>query len=221
MKVSELISQCSVQLLDTGNTRWTAAELLDYYNDGALQIVTVMPGASPTTAAVIMVAGTKQSLPTDATGLVNITRNMGTDGTTVGNAITLINKETLDQVAPDWHTETQVATITHYMYNKDLPLLFDIYPPNLGTGYVEMSYGKAPATVAVGNEATTDIPLTTDYLMAIKSYILWQAFVKDAAQETSRQRAEEHKTDFMGIMGLIDTTDNKTDPNRTNKMHRR
>lgn len=215
MKVSELLSQVSTLLVDTSNTRWANAELLDYYNDGGKIIVSFKPQANATTSAVLMGADTKQSLPTGGTSLICATRNMGTDGSTPGAGVTIVDKYILNRVYPNWNTDTASATVVHYMYDKREPEIFYIYPKGSGTGYLEITYGKAPTEVAIGDIATTDIEITDDYINVLLDYIMYRALSKDADTPNSQAKAKGYEDSYRTALDLEIRGDAMSDPNMT------
>jgi len=203
MLVSELMDQARVLLIDTTATyRWAQAELLDYYNDAGSIIVSHKPQANATTSSTIMVSGVKQSLPTGGTALIRINRNMGTDGSTAGKAVTIISQDVIDRTTPTWVTDTASATTDHYMYSTRNPGIFYIYPQSDGTGYLELIYGKAPATVAIGDIASTNVALSDDYLMIMLDYILFRAYSKDSDVPNAAARASAYKASFMEGIGM-------------------
>ena len=79
-----ILDKATIQLIDLTNIRWTRAELLSWLNDGMRQIVLIQPSASSTTDVIALQAGTRQYIPADGWLLLNIYRNMGTNGTTPG-----------------------------------------------------------------------------------------------------------------------------------------
>lgn len=85
--VNDLIDDVEELLNDTDNDRWSASELISYLNSGQRDIAvrTVALKIRPAyikTTPVKLVAGPKQSAPSDAIEILDITRNMGREWVT-------------------------------------------------------------------------------------------------------------------------------------------
>ena len=99
------------------------AQLLDSLHDAQRDIVMRKPDAyTKSVSTVLTISECKQSLPSDAILLLDITRNMGTDGSTLGRVPTRIERPVLDQQWPNWMTDTGAAEVQNYMYDEKDPL---------------------------------------------------------------------------------------------------
>ena len=215
---SEILGKADVVLLDTAKTRWPDAEKLEYLNDGQRQLVIYKPDAFVVNDVFVLAAGTKQSIP-DGTGslaegiaLVKIVRNMGlTPGNTPGAAITPIGADFLDNYNPDWHTESQVVAVKNYIYDDSDPTKFYVTPPNTGTGFVEGIYSALPGAVAT---VATAITLSDIYQDALRNYILFRCYDKDAAlSPLNASRSIEKFNLFVGALGRMDLVRKVISPN--------
>lgn len=203
---SAIIDKAEIILQDTTNVRWTTDELLGWLNDAQREIALIKPDASVKTSAVQLTSGTKQTLGSgstaDAIMLLKVVRNMGTDGTTAGNAIRVVSGEILDAQRPGWHSETSTAAVVHAVYDPRNPKQFYVYPPNTGTGYVELMYSATPTAVGtLGSTITVDDVFSN----AILDYILFRAYSKDVEYAGNAARAEKHYLAFANSMGLSTT----------------
>ena len=195
--VNDIVDRAETILQDTTNITWPALELIDWLNAGQIEIVLLKPEASVTNESIVLVvAETKQSLPTTGIQLLDIVRNMGTSapGNTPGRAIRLIKRRVLDEQVPDWHSEAGDAVVKHFMFDDRDPKHFYVYPPQPAAtpGYVEVIYSSAPATVAAGN----DISIDDVYANALLDYILYRAYSKDADYAANDQRTIGHYRAF-------------------------
>jgi hypothetical protein len=141
---------------------------------------------------------------------------MGTNGTTPGAAITPIGAEFYDEYNPDWHTDSQVAAVKNYIPNDDDPTRFYVYPPNTGTGYVEGIYSALPADVVAGAGPvyTVAINLSDIYQDALRNYILFRCYAKDAAlSPQNEKRALDHFNLFVQGLGRMDLVRKVISPN--------
>lgn len=206
-----LIAKAQELLLDTAEARWTQAELLGYLNDGQRQIAQIRPDASVANANVTLIAGTKQAIPAVGLRILDVVRNMGSDGATPGKPITLIDREMLDLSRPNWHTESQSAAIKHYAYDQRNPRNFYVYPPALVDTKVEAVYSVSPANVAAVGD-----PITLDdiYADCLLDWMLYRAFSKETEQATGVQHANMHLQTFMATLGQKIQTDIATGPNK-------
>jgi hypothetical protein len=188
-----ILNKAAIQLTDIANVRWTRAELLSWLNDGMRQIVLMQPSGSSTTVSVKLDAGTRQTIPSDGWLLLQIYRNMGTSGTTPGRAIRIISREVLDGFNPSWHTEIPKAEVKNYIYDVQDQLAFYVYPPNTGTGYIELNYSAQPTNLT--SESQT-IPIFDIFQSALVDYILFRACSKDAEYAPGLQLAQGYLATF-------------------------
>lgn len=175
---SVITTKAAKVLQDATGVRWDSTELLGWLNSGQREILVYKPNAYVKAQAVKLAAGTRQSLPADAVQLIDVPRNMGTNGASPGRAIRQTQRETLDATAPDWHTHPASATVKHFVFNLLDAKAFYVYPPQpaSGQGYVEMVYGATPPD-ALSNGA---ISVDDIYETALLDYMLYRAFSKDS-----------------------------------------
>ncbi len=184
--------------------QWTEAFHLANLNEAQKQIVVLKPDTYVVRGSVLLVTGSKQALAAGEIALIEISRNMGTDGLTAGNAITLVDKAVMDAVLPSWMTVTTAGAILHYMYDIKDPKVFYIYPgrPASPAWYVEMARSSTPADIAIG----TAITLDDAYETAIQYWMLYKAYLikrKDIASGFYAQFKEA-----LGIRDQREETDN-------------
>lgn len=204
-----IIDKASVQLIDLANIRWTRSELLGWLNDGMRQIVLIQPSASSTTVSKQLVAGTRQTLPTGGWLLLQMYRNMGTNGTTPGRAIRIVSRELLDNFNPNWHTATAAAEVRNYIYDIQDQTVFYVYPPNTGTQYVELNYSAQPTDLT---SETDVIPIFDIFQSALVDYILYRACSKDAEYAPGLQLAQGYLATFASAVGGKAQTETTNDP---------
>ena len=205
MKVGTLLDQAASTLIDEDYTRWTLAELVDYYNAGLREIVFYKPSANTITTAVELTTGskTRYELPASAISLESITRNLGADGLTPGRAIRLVSMQTMNEVSPSWHTATDGIT-KNYMYNPDDPTVFYVYPPAIAGNYVEAIYYADPTESLLADVGTDDVSLDNQYINPLLDYILFRSFDKDSDIPNSMQNRDIHQARYLSaIMGTI------------------
>lgn len=206
-----IIDKAAIQLTDIGGVRWTRAELLGWINDAQRQIVIMSPNATNKIAVIKLVAGTRQSLPSDGWTLLELVRYMGTTGTKPGRAIRLASRSLLDAFNPDWHSDPPSPMPRNYVFDLQDQTAFFVYPPNTGTGYVEINYSPDPADLTT--ESST-IYLNNIFETAILDYVLYRACSKDAEYAPGQQLAAGYLATFMAAMGEKEKSESENSPNQ-------
>ena len=174
-----LIAECAADLFDPGYDRWTEANWLSYLNSGERQLVFFKPTSYISITSFVLVEGITQSLPSGAIELVDIKRNMGTDGATPGASILKCDPKDLDETVPDWRDTTASATVVHFMFDPNNRTKFDVYPKQPATdfGYVEAAYSMVPVEIAA---TSNNINLNDEYCEPLKNYMKFRAYARDA-----------------------------------------
>ncbi|MCK2097522.1 DUF6682 family protein [Thauera aromatica] len=212
LTAANVISRVSTLLQDTTNIRWPVAELLQYISDAQREIVAFKPDACVKTAVSTLAAGTKQALPADGTTLIDITRNMGTNGTTPGRAPRLVTREILDAQNPNWHAGTPAAEVVHYTFDPQNQKAFYVYPPQpaSGQGSLELIYAAAPSEVAQGGS----LQLDDTWMPAIVNYALYRCYSKDAEYAANANLAVAYYQAFNAQMVGRTSAEQAVDVNR-------
>ena len=198
-----IIQRVVITLQDTTSIRWPANELVRYLNDGQREVAMLRPDATVTNATKALSAGAKQTLPTDGSKLIDITRN------TSGNnrAVRMTTRAILDSQLPNWQSATGVTEILHYTYDPRDPKVFYVYPPAASTGAsVEIVYSAYPAGItepadgALYTAITGNIALPDIYANPLADYVLYRAYTKDTEFAGNAARAQAHYGAFTGAL---------------------
>lgn len=152
MTPADIISEARNIISDTRVTyRYSDAVMLGFVNQTLKRIVSFRPdifsyiGTISTTASTVL-----QSLPADAVRLVEIFQ------VTNGNAVTEVNRETLDQMYPGWVSEA-AGTPVNFMRHPRNPTRYFLYPrPSAGVTLVG-EYIQAPTAYTI-NQTITLVP---------------------------------------------------------------
>jgi len=176
---STILDKVQTILQDTTGLQWSSDELLGYLSDGQREVLIYKPNSYVVNAAIQLVSGTKQTLPDDGIQLIDIVRNMGSDGKTPGRVVRIATREVLDAAVPTWHSATANAVCRHYLYNPLNPKQFYVYPPqpSTGMGYVEIVYTATPADLLSDVET---IALDDVYQNQLIDYVLYRAYSKQS-----------------------------------------
>ena len=199
-----VIKRCVETLQDPTSIRWPVAELVRYLNDGQREVVLHRPDAMRKSAAVALVAGTRQTIPSDGLKLIDIVRNTG--GTK--RAVRQVNREILDAQTPGWHGLAGATEILHFMFDARDPTAFYVYPPAGASSSVEILYAASPADMtepasgALYGAVTGNISIPDIYGNALQDYILFRAYAKDSEYAGNAARAQNHYTVFANSLGI-------------------
>ena len=184
--VKEILDRASIVLQDPGFVRWSKSEMLDWVSEAQIAIART-PGAYSKVKVVQLVEGTKQTIPADGWSLLTVTRNFsGEDALT---PIRLVTRSLLDACVPDWHMSYRRPLVENYTYDDRFPREFFVYPPNDGSGEVEMIYMGIPAEVTSESQ---ELELDDTFFPALLSYVLFRAFSKESDYAPGAQSATQY-----------------------------
>lgn len=211
MKVSDVIYRARILLSDedAGSYRWSTEELIEWINDAQRLVAVVRPDSSSDERVVTLAAGTKQTLPADTFRLLDVVRNMASDGVTPGRAVRMVDREILDQVDPDWHKGRQRTEIKHFTYDPRNPGIFFVYPAVSAGVKAEVLLSKYPDAVAL---ETDDLTLPENYFEAVVNYVMFRAYSKDTEFTASPQVASAYLNAFNAVLGVKTQKDNAYSP---------
>jgi hypothetical protein len=201
--VKDVLWRAAVLLMDSAPqwVRYPEQELCAWLDDGQMALAKFVPSACARIDAIKLAAGSRQSIdkvlstdikpgdgstPATVFGLelLDIVRDMGTDGVTVGNVIRRAERAGLDAAVPDWHKRVaDVATCYHY--DPRFPAAFYVSPPLKARRWVELAWCVAPkATLfgavgseryAIGGSDTTTIQVGDEHTDDLVNYIVARA----------------------------------------------
>lgn len=197
--VETIIKRVNTLLVDPTYTRWPKQELLDYYNDATKAIVLVRPDAHTKNAEFTCVAGTKQTLPSDALRLIEVLRNAN------GKVVRFVPRKALDDSYPEWHSGETATTVACYCYEERDPKSFYLHPGPAADVKVDVIYSVAPQSklLAAVEHATTPALADLDdiYINPMIDFMLYRCFSKDAEYAANSNRAAGHYNAFLQQLG--------------------
>ncbi len=170
-----ILDEAAVLLLDTAHRTWSEDELLGYLNEAFRKTALV----KATDFYVVefqlnLVAGVQQNLPGDATALIDVPRNTG------GETITQVDKTLLDESNRFWPTGTPEATVEHYTADPRNPRRFTVFPPNDGTGIVDVIYGAVPPQIMYAAE---ELAVNDSFQSPLLDFVLARAYQKNSKRQ--------------------------------------
>ena len=198
MKASDIITEVASQLNDDNNVTWPIALLLGYITTAEEAIVTIRPDTFSTISTMKLAVGTKQNIPAGSLRLLDIKRNMGTDGATPGRVVNTVESASVDLFAYGHHSDAGATEITDYSYDERTPDYFYCDPPSDGTGWIEVSISRSPPVVTTEGQT---LSLKDIYRNAIIQWCMFRAYSIEVDSVSSQRRAAKHEESFYGLMG--------------------
>lgn len=199
-----------------------------------------LPHAGTRTVAMRLLPGTRQSIAritagntltldgstaTDIYGisLVDVLRNKGDNGTTLGRAITLVDRQRLDRLDPLWHTRTG-AVVRQYAYDPMDPLTFWVVPAVTGNVWVDVCLRALPKVIPDGGPAgselyvysgssTETVGIDDQYEDELWNYACAYLLLSNAKAQGSLARAMAHAQAFNASVNTLAEQMTGTNPN--------
>ena len=175
IQAATVLDSAATTLLDVAHRTWPADELLDYLNEGMRATAVARPTDFYVVEnAVTLAVGVIQNVPADGITLIDIPRNTG------GRVITQVDKGLLDEADRFWPAATKETVVEHFTFDPRNPRRFVAFPPNDGTGIVDMVYGAFPPQVMYPEE---DLPVIDSYQSPLINFVLAKAYSKNSKRQ--------------------------------------
>lgn len=185
---------------DDSYARIGASVWIRYLNAGIRALILVRPDAGAVTESILLVQGIKQTIPTAALRLLDITRNMGTDGLTAGKIITPSKRAHINYSNLLWPADTGETYVENFSYDSNTPRIYYVTPPVHATTdvYVEVSTSQLPTTLtAVGDTmSVSDL-----FFEPLVQYMLYKAFSADD-ESVEFEKAQIYLNNFFRLLGI-------------------
>lgn len=181
MTLAEIVAKVAIVLRDVGHVRSTQPEIEGWVYAGQVEAAEMRPDLFAEEAVVDLVAGARQRAPSGTIAILNVLGNSDVTGATLGRTATETDARLMDHSYPGWRGMTPTATFKQWMRAAD-DVIFDVYPPNDGTGYALVSLASVPAS-------TGEPTLPAEYHMALVDYAVGRALSKDSKDELAAGRA--------------------------------
>ena len=198
-----IILDAQLELQDLTGIRWPATELVQHLHEGQRAIAQKRPDTTATVVTFSPAApGARHTLPAAAASLIDIPRNAAGRK----RAITKVDQVLLDATVRDWQGMTPSTEVLHFMHDLREPRVFLTYPPAAATTSLELMYSAYPASTpaASGAAASTvsgNIDLPDEWATALRYYVLFRAWSKDAEYGGNPQLAATNYGLFKAELG--------------------
>lgn len=172
----EVISSALTLLEDAEQNRFTDAMLLEFINEGMVDIVKVKPTANVVYSVKALAAGAPQTLANNQLYLLDAVYNTDTTGTAQGQSPIRVNKATLDFSNPDWTSAARREEVMYFTYDSDGTRVFYVYPPNTGYGHLYIKTTDIPTSLT---SKTQTVPMRDEYKQALVYYTCMKGYMVD------------------------------------------
>lgn len=198
------------ELVDSDYVRVPIDTWIRYLNAALRTLILVRPDANAVTESVQLAAGVKQTLPNNVLRLLDISRNMGTDGLTAGKIVTPSARKHIDYSNLLWPAATGDTAIDNYSYDRNTPDIFFVTPPVSSTVnvYVEMSFSKLTDTLTASGDT---VGVKDIFFEPLVQYMLYKAFSADD-EDVEYGKATQHLQNFFNLLQVEMTTANANGP---------
>ena len=196
MTALELLEQVSRELQDAERVRWPLAELAAYVDAGQLHILTKAPYAACVERTLTLAEGSRQSVPADCLGMLEALCNA--EGKQ--RAITQVSRADMDAANPRWERTSAGREVVHVIQDARTPMLFQVWPPAREGARIRVLLALRP--VSVGADATGALTLREEFHEALRHYVLYRAWSKDAEFASNAQLATVHLQACFEALGV-------------------
>lgn len=243
-KVKDVLWRASVLLGDYKPQqfiRWSENELVSWLTDAQLAIIKYLPSACSRIDAIKLQPGSRQSIevidpadckpgdgstPTEpiyGIEVLDVIRNMGTDGVTSGPAISdAVDRRLLDTQDRNWHS-AKGKRVLNVVHDPRTAAYFYVYP-NVPNGWVEVSFAARPAVIpntgtredplyAYSGDSDTTISLGDEWVDDLVNYICARAKMKQAEVNGDGSAATMFVNLFLGSLNAVITARTGNNPN--------
>jgi hypothetical protein len=210
MNFSTIETLVAEVLSDNAKVVWTQTQLRRWIVDAELAVINVKPDASIVTENFSCIAGSVQTLPSRAIKLIRVNRNIGA-ASAPGRAIRLVDKDYKDDLSPNWHAQTQSATIKEYIFDDRLPKQFMVSPPALAGTIIDISYSAEPLPYNIFLDAS--LTISDIYQPALVEWVLYRCFSRSDEDTPEFARAQSHFSKFFDLLGVRMKSDMNYSPN--------
>ncbi len=185
LNASTILDSAATTLLDVAHRTWSADELLGYLNEAQRATAAARPADFYVVEEdMVLQAGIVQALPDNGILLIDIPRNSQSLPSGVLNpsfrVITQVDKTLQDEADRFWPIGTPQTEVEHYTFDPRNPRRFTVYPPNDGTGSINIVYGAYAPEVMYDTE---DLVCPDNYQTPLINFILAKAYSKNSKRQ--------------------------------------
>jgi hypothetical protein len=205
ISAQSIILDVQRKLNDETGVRVSARTLVAQLNRAQRDIATARPDTTATTSVFDLEPGPKQSLPSDASLLIDVTAN----STGTRERISKVAMVLLDSSEPTWRSRTGTSTIKHFMHDLRTPRNFWVYPPAAAGAQVDLEAARYPTDISApaspGAEASSvsgNISLGDEWETALFCLVMHYAYLTDlegAGNQATAAAYLQRATEILGV----------------------
>jgi len=211
MLCSVILQNVSFALDDPNDTKFALTQKIAAMNSALQALVSYRPDAASFTTMMLLIAGTRQTLPSDGVRLLKVIRNRGQSGLSdAGRAIRKADMLVQDALIPDWHETTGQTVIDEYFYDSIAPKEFYVYPPApvSPTIGIDISYVRVLPTITAGSNT---FPVDDYFAPAIQEWMLYSLLCCDY-QDPNYATSLSHQQTFFQLLQIKSSSDGAVNP---------
>lgn len=197
MRAADFLVPVSRELQDESCIRWPLAELAGYVDDGQMYCLTKAPHAACEERTLTLAEGSRQSVPADCLGVLEMYRNDAGKR----RAISQVRRADMDAAAPAWGSSRAKAAVVHFVQDARTPQQFEVWPAAQEGVQVQALLALRPRPVGLGAEGA--LTLRDEFHEALRHYVLYRAYSKDAEFASNAQLAVTHLQACHESLGVV------------------
>lgn len=174
IQASVILDSAATTLLDEAGITYPDADMLGYLNEALRATAFVKPDMYTKQEFVTLAAGVLQSLPDAGIALLDIQQNAN------GRMVSQVDLQLLDESSRFWPRGTQQAEVEHFTADPRSPRRFKVYPPNDGTGSVEILYGLTHPELT---DPSDPLLIPETYQNALINFVISKAYGKTSKKQ--------------------------------------
>lgn len=212
MLCSVILQNVNFVLDDPNDVKYSLTQKIAAINSALQALVSYRPDAASYTTMMLLVAGTRQTIPSDGVRLLKVIRNRGASGLSdAGRAIRKADMLVQDALIPDWHETTGQTVIDEYFYDSITPKDFYVYPPAPVSPVigVDISYVRVLPTITAG---TDTLPVDDYFAPALQEWMLYSIMGSDDEQNPNYAVARSHQSTFFQLLQIKAASDGAVNP---------
>lgn len=208
--MGSVIDTCRKRILDEAGIDFDDPQMLNLFNLSGRRMVAFQPRVYTRIRNLKLRSGSSQILsaaPPVGLQIIDIIRNMGTDGSTPGRAVRQTDRSFITRYVPTFSTDLVNAdsSIWDWWPIPEYPEQFYVHPQSDGNGYIELEQAEVPPDIVydvAGAWRSLTIPTSDYYLDGYINGILFQAYDDDTDIPGNTSRSQLYYQRFIMALGL-------------------
>lgn len=203
--IPTFVTKVQQTLNDEGADDWTVTHIVHALNDAIRAVIRAMPSARYVREEFTCALGAIQALPDEAVDFIGI------DGVTMGGIVTCgLSEEGLSDLNvdnPGWWSASSTETPRGFVFEKNKPYQFLMYPPVAAGVTIQIVYSEFPPLVTY-DEGTEEygadtLDLHEKWEAALFLFVMARAMARPGTDDAMR-KSMQYQSEFYSTLGLPD-----------------